>query len=116
LDDENHKLALASLQTMKSGLKFNICNLESSYLLNTEVPDMKSRIQQNIPPHLRYASFHWANHLAVSGFNEEVMGLVQDFMEKQFLFWLEVMSVTRQMNVTAHMLSLLVHWMKVRFI
>jgi hypothetical protein len=37
-------------------------------------------------------------------------------MENRFLFWLEVMSVTKQINVVAHMLSLLIGWMKVRFV
>jgi hypothetical protein len=77
---------------------------------------MDSQIKQNIPSHLRYASSYWMNHLSASRFNEEVLKLVQDFMENQFLFWLEVMSVTKHMNVAAHMLSLLVNWMKVRLI
>jgi len=116
LEDEEQKITLACLQTMKSGLQFNICNLESSYLLNTEVIDMESRIEQNIPFHLRYASFYWANHLSACRFNGEVLALLQDFMENRFLFWLEVMSVTKQINVVAHMLSLLIGWMKVRFV
>lgn len=77
---------------------------------------MDSRIERYIPSHLRYVSWYWANHLAASRFDEEVLDLVQDFMERQFLFWLEVMSVTKRMNVAAHMLSLLIDWMKVRFI
>jgi len=116
LENEEQKITLACLQTMKSSLRFNICNLESSYLLNTEVVDMESRIEQNIPLHLRYASFYWANHLSACRFNGEVLALLQDFMENRFLFWLEVMSVTKQINVVAHMLSLLIGWMKVRFV
>jgi hypothetical protein len=116
LEDENHRLTLACLRTMKSGLKFNMCKLESSYLLNTEVTDIESRIKQNIPSHLHYASLHWVHHLAAGGYDEGVSELIQEFMEKQFLFWLEVMSVTRQINVVSHMLSLLIDWMKVRFI
>jgi hypothetical protein len=116
LEDEEGRLALACLQTMKSGLRFNICKLESSYLLNNEVADMDSQIKQNIQSHLCYASSYWTNHLSASRFNEEMLKLVEDFMENRFLFWLEVMSVTKQMNVAAHMLLLLVNWMKVRLI
>jgi len=116
LEDEEHRLTLACLRTMKTGLRFNICNLESSYLLNTEVVDMEKRIEQNIPSHLRYASFYWANHLSACRFDDVVLELLQDLMEKQFLFWLEVMSVTKRMNVVAHMLSLLIAWMEVRFV
>jgi hypothetical protein len=116
LENEEGRLALASLRIMKSGLRFNICNLESSYLLNTEVTDMESRIERNIPLHLRYASLYWTNHLLASKFDEEMLKLVEDFMENRFLFWLEIMSVTRRMNVASHMLSSLVNWMKVRLI
>jgi hypothetical protein len=115
LEDENHRLTLACLRTMKSGLHFNICKLESSYTLNSEVFDMESRIKDNIPLHLKYASLYWAGHLSDEPFDEEVLELLHEFMGKQFLFWLEVMSVTKQMNVAAHMLSLLIDWMKVRF-
>jgi hypothetical protein len=101
---------------MESGLRFNICDLESSYLLNTEVTDMESRIKRNIPAHLLYASFYWANHLSASSFNEPVLELIQDFMKRRFLFWLEVMSVNKRMNIATYMLSLLVDWMKVRFV
>jgi hypothetical protein len=116
LENEEGRLALACLRTMKSGLRFNICNLESSYLLNTEVTDMDSRTEQNIPSHLRYASLYWTNHLSASRFDEQILKLVQDFVENQFLFWLEIMSVTRRVNVASHMLSSLVSWMKVRSI
>jgi len=101
---------------MKSGLHFNICKLESSYALNSEIVDMESRIKDTIPLHLKYASLYWAGHLSDDPFDEEMLELLHDFMGKQFLFWLEVMSVTKQMNVAAHMLSLLIDWMKVRFI
>jgi hypothetical protein len=116
LENENHRLTLACLRTMKSGLRFNICKLESSYTLNSKVVDMESRIQDNIPLHLQYASLCWAYHLAEDRFDKEVLELLHDFMQKQFLFWLEVMSVTKRMNVASHMLSLLIDWMKVRFI
>jgi hypothetical protein len=116
IENEERRLALACLRTMKSGLRFNICNLESSCLLNVEVTDMESRIEQNIPLHLRYATLYWTNHLSASRFDGETLKLVQDFMERRFLFWLEVMSVTRQMNVVPRMLSWLVGWMKVRLI
>jgi hypothetical protein len=116
LEDEEQRLTVACLQTMKGGLRFNICNLESSYLLNTEIVDMEMRIEQNIPSHLRYASIYWANHLSASKFDAKVLELLQDFMENRFLFWLEVMSLTKRMDVVAHTLSVLIDWMKVRSI
>jgi hypothetical protein len=116
VESEEGRLALACLRIMKSGLRFNICNLDSSYLLNTEVTDMDLRIEKNIPSHLRYACLYWTNHLSASRFDEEMLKPVQDFMENRFLFWLEVMSVTKRMNAASHMLSSLVNWTKVRLI
>ena len=40
---------------MESSLKFNICNLPSSYLFDSEVPDLKNQIQQNISNFLQYS-------------------------------------------------------------
>ena len=49
---ENRNLAVARLKAMKGHLRFNICELESSYLQNSEVYDLLSRIEKHIPLHL----------------------------------------------------------------
>ena len=48
-------LTVASLRVLR-GLCFNICGLQSSYLLNSEVPDLAERVKAKILPHLSYVT------------------------------------------------------------
>lgn len=111
----NQKLTLACFRVLRNNLRFNICGLESSHDLNADIPNLLSREQEHIPPHLSYSCFWWANHLAETGFDREIFGDLQYFMEKQFLFWLEVLSITKRVNMGTQVLSLLINWILVRF-
>ncbi|PSS03508.1 hypothetical protein PHLCEN_2v3989, partial [Hermanssonia centrifuga] len=93
-----HSLGLASLRTMIKILRFNICKLESSYLLNDEIPDLQKRIDENIPSHLSYSCRFWARHLDIASTNgrianPDVRRLLKAFVDENILFWLEVLSI-----------------------
>jgi hypothetical protein len=111
---EEGQLTLACLETMKHELQFNICGLESSYLMNSEVSDMDARIKNKISNHLSYSCLHWADHLGASNLEDDITIRIKDFMEVQFLFWLEVMSVTGKMDLALRSMSLARDWLKVR--
>jgi NACHT domain len=113
-EKETRALALSCLRVMKNHLKFNICDLKSSYLRNDDVPDLASRVTECIPSHVFYSSYFWANHLAETTFDTEIFGALRFFMENQFLFWLEVLSLTKRVNSASSLLSLLVAWIPVR--
>jgi hypothetical protein len=110
---ENRNLSVSCLKVMNRGLRFNICELESSYVRNSEVPDLHSKVQKHIPPHLLYSSCFWADHLAKITFDSELFEQVQYFTQNQFLFWLEVLSLIGTVNMASRMLSTLLHWMRV---
>ena len=108
-------LAQACLRMMKENLRFNICGLESSHILNANVPDLVLREKQHIPQHLSYSCSWWANHLAETAFDEEIFRGLEYFMQKQFLFWLEVLSVIKRVNLGSRALSMVINWILVRF-
>jgi hypothetical protein len=110
---ENRNLAVACVKVMNSHLRFNICELESSYLRNSEVPNLQSRVEKHISPHLFYSSRFWAEHLAQTGFDGELLDYLQYFMENKFLFWLEVLSLTGMVNVASGMFWILLKWIRV---
>jgi NACHT domain len=112
---ESRSLTLACLNTMGNNLRFNICDLDTSYLRNTEIPDLESRIEERISPHLSYSCRFWASHLVETAFDEEIFTLLQKFMLSQFLFWLEVLSLTKLVNIASGMLRILADWIRVRF-
>ncbi|EJC98353.1 uncharacterized protein FOMMEDRAFT_161713 [Fomitiporia mediterranea MF3/22] len=50
LEFQKTLVATQCFSVMKNGLRFNICNQESSYILNDQIPDLPDRIKENIPP------------------------------------------------------------------
>ncbi|CAG7851402.1 SubName: Full=Related to S. pombe trp-asp repeat containing protein {ECO:0000313/EMBL:CCA76532.1} [Serendipita indica DSM 11827] len=55
---------LHTLKSRKEGLKFNICQIESSFYLNRQITDLDARVAKFISRRLRYASLHWPFHVA----------------------------------------------------
>lgn len=112
LDDVHVKFASATLRTMQAKLQFNICKLETSYHLNSEVKDLKQRIEDNIPHALSYSSRFWADHVArVFEFNSEVFEALRNFMKERFLFWLELLSVRGEVRIARPSLLSLQVWL-----
>jgi hypothetical protein len=113
-EQERRSLTLACLRTMKQELKFNICKLESSHVLNNDIPDFAERVKDCIPFHVSYSCQFWAKHLEETKFDAEIFDLVKYFMSNQFLVWLEVLSLTKRVNLGSRALSLLANWILVR--
>lgn len=113
---ENRAITLACLQTMKNHLQFNICGIKSSYVRNYDIPDLASRVEKCISRPLLYASFFWTHHLAETTFDKQIFDFIQYFMHNHFLFWLEILSLTKRVNLGSSMLHGLIEWMRVRYI
>ncbi|KIK24294.1 hypothetical protein PISMIDRAFT_412255, partial [Pisolithus microcarpus 441] len=113
IDTSNHRdLAYASLQVLRRELCFNICGLESSYLSNSQIPDLPERIKKNISPHLSYSCKFWAKHLEVSQFDLSIAVSVQVIMESErVLFWLEVLSLVGSLGGAEGSLTSLTRWL-----
>jgi hypothetical protein len=112
----NQALSIACLNMMKTDLKFNICGLNSSYLRNSEVSDLASRVESCIHPELSYSCLFWTEHLSGSEHNDKLYSGIQDFLDNRFLYWLEVLSLCRRMNQTSGILKVLINWMLVSYI
>jgi len=72
LSKAQHDLAFASLGVMKDDLRFNICDLKSSYLPNSEDRGLQERIQKSISRHLSYSSRFWTSHVRTIPFDKEL--------------------------------------------
>jgi len=91
-------LALASLKIMDRDLRFNIANLESSYVANENIPDLPTRLEACISKALRYACRNWFRHLKDSGLDENQFGavsLISVIAGEKFLFWLEILGLLK---------------------
>ncbi|CCA77963.1 related to WD40-repeat protein (notchless protein) [Serendipita indica DSM 11827] len=88
---------LKCLKSQTEGLKFNICQLRSSFYPNREIPNIDAKISKFIPKKLRYASSHWLFHTS------ETDDLWRFTLQKEvqhairipgLLYWMEVLSFT----------------------
>ncbi|KAK7735396.1 hypothetical protein SLS63_003866 [Diaporthe eres] len=92
------------LEIMSSKLCRDICGLVMPGTMASEVP--KSRVEENIPQHLRYACRYWVDHLAMldSSHLREVglmdEGKIHAFLQECFLYWLEAMSLIQEIPTT----------------
>ena len=94
--DAHRDLAVASLSVMQDGLYFNMCGLETSYILNSEVADLGKKVQENIPPHLLYSCQFWATHLQGAAFDPDLAHLVRGLVTgEKILFWLEALGISK---------------------
>jgi hypothetical protein len=114
LPKAQHDLAFASLRVMERGLRFNICDLKSSYLPNSEVFDLQERVQKCISPHLSYSSRFWTSHVRNTVFEEELAKEVKLFFDHERLFfWLELLALINALSGAVGALPLIPQWLKV---
>ena len=111
----HHDLTLALLSIMQVSLRFNICELETSYLPNSKVVDLEKRIKKHVPPYLLYACRFWAIHLRDGGFDTELAQLVSGFViGEKLLFWMEVLGVCKLIREADQALTSAERWFQVR--
>ncbi len=111
LRDAHRQLAHSCLGLLLNDLKFNICNLESSYLANKDVKDLNSRVDRYISPALLYACRFWDDHFEHIDFETVLFGKLRTFFEKKFLFWLEALSLTSDLRLALRAISTLNVWL-----
>ncbi|CAE7091732.1 unnamed protein product [Rhizoctonia solani] len=96
---------------MKEQLRFNICDLGSSFIPDEEVEDIQERISANISPTLAYACRYWASHLALAPHSHTLLALLDEFLCHRLLFWMEVLSLRREMPMGVEGLLKVQQWL-----
>jgi WD40 repeat protein len=113
ISSHNGNLALASLRVMK-GLCFNICQLETSHVYNSNVSaEVASRIERTISTQLSYSCRFWADHLQAMAFEADILDEIKEFMHKRLLYWLEVLSLIKAVDIAPRALSAIREWSRV---
>jgi hypothetical protein len=112
--DAHHQLAHSCLNLLLDpldGLKFNICKLETSYLANDHVEDLNTRVDEHIPPALLYACRFWDDHLKDTDFKMDLFRKVETLFKEKFLFWLETLSLTKNIRLAPSAFATLNMWL-----
>ena len=114
LYDAHHQLTHSCLNLLLDpldGLKFNICKLETSYLANDDVKDLDTRVDEHIPPPLLYACRFWIDHLKHTGLKADLFTKVETLFKEKLLFWLEALSLTRDIGLAPSAFATLNKWL-----
>lgn len=112
--DHNRYLTMRCFNTMQRLLRFNICNLESSFVLDEDVPNLAEKIDDAISPELLYACRYWGDHLGLVQALDNVRSALEEFLENRLLFWMEVMNLSKYISAGAHILTQAHRWLQVR--
>ena len=110
----HHKLLGEScFRIMKSGLRFNMGNITSSFLFDRDnAVELAEQIDRNISAALRYSSRHWTHHLPLPQLinTDNLCRCISEFLEIRVLFWIEAMNLLRLCNYCTPMLRLANQW------
>ncbi|KIL61834.1 hypothetical protein M378DRAFT_82103, partial [Amanita muscaria Koide BX008] len=108
-------LAQASLRIMKQELRFNICQLETSYVRNSEILDLDQRVKKHISPHLSYSCRFWAYHVESTAFNPDLAEELRVVLiHERLLFWVEALSALHSVKLLPMALAAVIKWLDVR--
>ena len=113
----NTTLTHHCFRIMMSSLRFNICNLPSSFLLDSEVPGLVQLVRLNIGDVLSYCCRYWSQHLARAASNDrnDLLPCIKNFFPIYVLFWIEAMNLLRSSYQCPSMLRRASEWvLKVR--
>jgi len=76
----HREIAAACLHIMARELRFNICGLSSSFVLNADVEDLEDSIAANIPSHLHLACCTWTYHISqLQAFEPTLVQMISNF-------------------------------------
>jgi len=117
LEPAHHiSFTITCLQVMQQGLHFNMASLESSYLLNSDVPDFGEQVKAGVSQTLTYACLYWTEHLKRSEMTEadiHIRGKVWLFTLGYIAFWLEVLALKRRTDCAEKSMHFIFQWSKV---
>ncbi|GLB43824.1 hypothetical protein LshimejAT787_1500080 [Lyophyllum shimeji] len=103
---KHHRLLTKACFRVMDRLKFNIANIESSYILDHDNPALLKAVEQNIPPALSYSCRNWGYHLSAvtASDSEDFCGILSKFLQLRILFWIEAMNLLGYRGLCSPML------------
>ena len=91
-------LGQSCFHVMKSGLRFNMGDITSSFLFDSDNAEaLSEKVNNNISAVLRYSSRHWTHHLPLPQLihPDSLCFCISDFLQIHVLFWIEVMNLLK---------------------
>ena len=112
--DHHLELLVGCLEVMNQTLERNMCRLPEA-VKNCDVDDLKERREKYISHGLEYACKSWHKHLIYeyTAHIPRITSVLHHFLEKNFLYWLEVLSVFGSVRDAVDALGVAARWLEV---
>lgn len=113
-DQEEHhqRLMDACFRVMKEELRFNIANIESSFVFDRNNSTLADAVANNISPTLSYCCRNWDRHLfsTASSTFDSMHETLSEFLRCHALFWIEAMNLLESCGLCERMLRKASKW------
>jgi hypothetical protein len=100
-------------------LRFDICRIKDASLFNHEVSDLPTRLNECVPAALRYSCRYWPSHfleyIRAAGSQSLVPLGLNVFCREHLLHWVEVLSLTKNVNFVQPIMPRLISIISVRY-
>ena len=107
------KACFRIMKSEKSGLRFNMGNITSSFLFDRDnTVALSKQVNDNISAVLRYSSCYWTHHLPLPQLiNTDILCCcISEFLQIRVLFWIEAMNLLGLSNQCTPMLQFASQW------
>ena len=106
------KSCFCIMKSEKSGLRFNMGNISSSFLFDHDNTALSEQVNRNISPVLRYSSRYWTHHLPSPQLinTDNLCCCISEFLQIRVLFWIEAMNLLGLRNQCTLMLQSARQW------
>ena len=110
--EHHRRLVESCFRIMKSGIRFNIANMQSAFMLDYQDTMLPDVVQQNIPPFLSYSCRNWDYHLCAVETQDmaPLCKTLYEFLKLPVLFWIEAMNLLRLSSLCDPMLLKACKW------
>jgi hypothetical protein len=114
--DRHLELLTVCLDLMNRALEKNMCKLPD-VIANLDVSDLKEKSEKYVDPALRYACVSWHVHFigtrTIPAHASTITSTLHQFLEKNFLPWLEVLSILGAARNVVEVLEDVMDWLPV---
>jgi hypothetical protein len=112
---QNALLARQCFRVMEMSKQFNICELETSYVFDSDVLDLEERAGRSISKALHYACQYWGVHLELVEPKPTLVDDLQKFLSLRLLLWMEILNLKKCIAAGAGLLSRVQTWCQVSY-
>ena len=110
---EHHRRLMGScFRVMREGLRFNIANIESSFIFDRNNSKLPDAVKDNISPTLSYSCRNWDQHLSSIALStsDPQHKILSEFLRCHALFWIEAMNLLESCGLCERMLRKASKW------